>query len=887
MSRGKPKRPETNVSPPPTSFVGRERELAEIARSLAQGERLLMLHGSAGTGKTRLAMRAALAALPAFPGGAWFVELERAVTADDVSVAVARTLGAPLPASASGDVLADRVGRALAGRRRALVILDNFEQVVDAAPATVARWLAAAPLATFLVTSRDLLRIAGERTLDVPPLGLPAEGTSDLAALRGSEAGRLLLDRGGGRARACDARALAGIARKVDGIPLAIELAASRLRALGPGELLRRLGRPLEALGRGVRGASARQATMEGAIVWSWSLLTGPERAVLAQVSVFRGGFDIEAAEAVVRTGGGAVLDVLQALVEKSLLRAEGWHDSAARFSLYDVVRAFATERLAETPGPADVRLRHAAHYAEFGEGLAAAAEGPGFARALRSLSAERDNLAVALEQSLSEPGRESAHRAIRLAIASDPITTAGGPMESHLAHIAAAIDAALRAGADRVAIARARVARGRALQRCGRLDEACEQFEAAVSPEVETLGPAVAAAALRGLGGIRRTQARADEADDCFARALSAARAAGDVVQEGRVLLSEAVHERSRARPEAARERLEGVLRLCRKSGDLRYEALARAEVGSLHLVAGRFRKAERAYRQALSAFEALGDLREQTLVLANLAVLHQEDGAMGEAERGIERALEIVRGLGDRLVEGAMRGIRAGILHETGRLEEACADYEDAIAAMREIGDARLESTFLAGRGAVQAVFGHEADAAASFAAADEIQAHVGDPSLAAAVAVHAGHLDLRRGAVAEVQALLARAASVPPSDELRLAVRLLQRSLRAAATLVARDGAWFEAPGLPRVSLGTRKAIARVLARLVAEWERHPGSSLTVDELLAAGWPGEKVTPGAGANRVRVAMATLRKAGLARLLGSEGGGYALQREVTIVVL
>ena len=388
---------------PLTSFVGRERELALLADRLAAA-RLVTLTGPGGVGKTRLAVQAAVAARGAFDGGVAFVSLAPIRDPGLVAATVAQALG--VREVAGRTVLA---GLTAALRHlRLLLVLDNFEQVLPAAP-VVATLLAACPRLTVLVTSRALLRLSGEHDVAVAPLSVPAPGAAATAeVLERAEATRLFLE----RARAAraelavdaeDAEAIAQVCRRLDGLPLAIELAAARVRLLSPRALLARLERRLPLLTGGPRDAPARQQTLRATIAWSDELLEPDERTLLRRLAVFAGGCTLEAAAAVctpaTAAAGAAVaqLDGLDSLVGKSLLHAGASPAGEPRFGMLETVREYALEQL-EASGEAEaLRWRYARYYT----GLAAEArrdlESPQQVAVLDRLEAELDNFRAVL----------------------------------------------------------------------------------------------------------------------------------------------------------------------------------------------------------------------------------------------------------------------------------------------------------------------------------------------------------------------------------------------------------------------------------------------------------------------------------------------------------
>ena len=398
-----------------TTFVGRERQVQAVQAALLRPTtRLLTLTGPGGTGKTRLALEAAANLLEQFPGGVFFVPLASVTDPDLVPSTVAQVLdvresaGRPL-LTALADFLA---------QREMLLILDNFEQVVDAAP-FVAQLLALPSALKILVTSRTILRIYGEHEYPVPPLTLPDRRSSPSAAhLSHFEAVRLFVSRAQA-ARAAfalddgNAPTIAEICHRLDGLPLAIELAAARIRALTPQAMLQRMERSLPLLTGGSRDLPARQQTLRGAIAWSYDLLEPDEQALFRRLGVFRG-CTLEAIETVCageppRPGATSValaplaldmLDGVASLVEKSLLRQEELADGESWYTMLETVREFAVERLEES-GEADAVRRRQVQAALY---LAESSEhelvGPRQARWFARLEREHDNFRSALRWS-------------------------------------------------------------------------------------------------------------------------------------------------------------------------------------------------------------------------------------------------------------------------------------------------------------------------------------------------------------------------------------------------------------------------------------------------------------------------------------------------------
>jgi predicted ATPase/DNA-binding XRE family transcriptional regulator len=403
--------PEPTLPLAPTPLVGRERDLEEVKAFLGRPEvRLLTLTGTGGIGKTRLAMEAAREAADLFPNGAAFVALAPLNAAELVVLTVARSLG-----------LRETEGRtprealcAYLREKRFLLVLDNFEHLLAAAP-EMAALIESCPDLTLLVTSRAPLRVRGEQEWPVPPLALPISTRSPaMEEVLGSPSGRLFVERARAASPAFEleesnAAAVAAICWRLAGLPLALELAAVRIRFLSPSSLLARLDRALSA--GWARDVPDRQRTMRATLDWSHDLLSEPEKVLFRRLSVFFGGFSLEAAETV-NDDDDDVVDPLARLVEQSLVTTEqNAAEDEVRYGMLEPVRQYGKEKLEESGEAEEAQRRHAAYFLDLAERAAPELTRAGQAASLERLGREHDNLRAALRWLLIRGDIEGAAR--------------------------------------------------------------------------------------------------------------------------------------------------------------------------------------------------------------------------------------------------------------------------------------------------------------------------------------------------------------------------------------------------------------------------------------------------------------------------------------------
>ena len=656
-----------------TTFVGRDKELAE-AGDLLRSTRLLTLTGPGGTGKTRLSLQVAAAAADHFPDGVWFVALDAVRDPALVAPTIARTLGiADNVTRTSVEMLAEQIGDG-----HVLLVLDNFEQVIEAAP-DVADILRRCPNVTCLVTTRIALRVSGEQEYPVPGLPAPPDTSRlsemerlnlpqelrdvDLEALNQYEAVRLFIARAsqvrpGFAVTNANAPAVAAITARLHGMPLAIELAAARIKLLTPDQIHARLEQHLSLLTAGSRDVPERQQTLRGAIAWSYDLLDDGARRLIDRLSVFRGGFDLDMAERVCGPPdevGGDVVDRIGELIDQSLVRPDETEDG--RFAMLETIREFAAEMLAARGEAEAIGDRHAAAMLALAQLAAPELSGVDQRTWLERLEREHDNMRAALDWSVSRP------------------------------------DPALGA--------RLAFALWRFWQKRGYLTEARARFESLDSQGWE-LEPVDRARFAEAFGGIAYWQSDEVTARRSYDVALQVWREIDDKAELANALFNRAYAEMivvmggDLAAPALAtgREMLDEALALYRDVGDKGGEGNILWALGSFHYFTADAATAESWYRRALALHRAAAD---RTMEAWSLHMLAMSQAGQRLFDIGAETARDALRnfresgdvagmilvlddlaiialGLGDNERAGRLWGAARHLQRSTGT---ALADY------------------------------------------------------------------------------------------------------------------------------------------------------------------------------------------------------------------
>lgn len=675
-----------NLPVPLTRFVGRRRELAETRRLLGTS-RLLTLTGVGGCGKTRLALELVVGELNRHPDGVWLVALDALADPDRVPRAVATAIGArEQPATSLTDVVVD-----VLRPKQSLLILDNCEHLIEACARFAHRLLSACPDLRILATSRERLGITGESVWQVPPMPIPQSEKLPSASLRRNEAIELFVDRATSAAPGFElnddnASAVAQICRRLDGIPLVLELAASRVASLEPNDIARRLDDRLDVLGEGNRSAPPRQQTLAAAIDWSHQLLEVTERQLFNRLSVFAGGFTLEAAEDVCcdpTIPADQVVGLLSRLVESSLVLPPHHARGPARYRLLETLRHFGRERLYEIGETERLRQRHVRYCLSLAEKAEPELRGPNQAEWLDRLEAEHHNLRAALEYS-----RDDAEVGLRLVSTLwdfwearghvgeglewlERLLTGDSPVEDRvraratlvvgwlaLAH--AETDRAAKlcdevmslygSLSDRSGIALSTHLRGWLTQYRGAYGEASKLLEEALAEHERLDESWQTAFALHHLGMVSRLRGDYEQARRQHQRSLDLYRRAGDRLRQAYALWMLGTVARYQGEYASSSIHLEESLRLLGELGDRSGVAHVQYTLGDVARLREDHAEAVSLYEESLARLRELGDKRCVASTLGNLAAVAQLQSDPDRTESLFFESLGLRRELGDK---------------------------------------------------------------------------------------------------------------------------------------------------------------------------------------------------------------------------------------------
>lgn len=636
--------PPNNLPIQLTSFIGREKEIAEIKRLLA-ATRLLTLTGAGGAGKTRLSLQVAADLLDGFKNGAWFIELAPLSDLNLVPQTIAAALGLQ---NQSARPMLDALNDYLK-EKTLLLVLDNCEHLIQACAELADALLHYSPRFKILATSREALSVAGETIFRVPSLSLPdANKLPPLDVLSQYESVRLFTDRAFSAQpnfvlTGENASAVAEVCQRLDGIPLAIELAAARIKALKPEEIAARLDNSFRLLTGGSRTAPTRQQTLRGTINWSYDLLSEPEGAMLRQLSVFTGGWMLEAAEAVCADISD-VLDVLSRLIDKSLVIVET-REGATRYRMLETIRQYAREKLLESGESEKIQNRHLEYFVNLAEVAEPKLRGAEQVTWFNRLETELDNFRGALDWSI---GPEKTQLGLQLAGALGYFwvrRTFWSEGYERLVRV-------LKENEEKT-LARANALRV-AAELATRSGNSVEMY-----PLIEESIQILRVFGVEGMRLLGYTLAR----------------------------YSWAIYDRD---PVQARSIAEEGIQISRKAGDLLGLAECLSSLGQVTRRLSDFTSSRSALKESAALFQKMGDRHMYAQILNNLSMVDYFEGNLSQAKEYIEQAISIHQEMGDKFGQATSRPALGDIARRQGNYEEASSLLRKNVEILREMGQA-----------------------------------------------------------------------------------------------------------------------------------------------------------------------------------------------------
>ena len=671
-----------------TALIGREHEGAELQALLARDDvRLVTMTGPGGVGKTRLSLQVGSESVDTYPDGVWFVPLEESFDEPGVVMALGSALGVR---EGGGQSLTDSLVEYLRGKHL-LLVLDNFEQVTQTAP-LISRLLRAAPHIKALVTSRTRLGIQGEREYAVQPLALPQRDAPIVVpALLQCSAVALFVDRAqatssGFTLTESNAAAVTEICRGLDALPLAIELAAARVKLLPPEALLKRMTQRLGLLTGGKGDRPVRQQTLRATIAWSYDLLSLEERTLFIRHAVFAAGFTLDAAEAVCNPDGSIdLLTGLEALVDHSLIRQAEDETGDLRFTMLVTIREFALEQLAEE----EDGLTHARHLAwclDLIQQAEPALRGPEQQRWLEQLEREHDNLRAALAWA------ESAGHGLdclRLAAAMYSFWE----MHGYLTEGRRWLESALALASDAPAGIRAKGLHGLACLMVDQGDssQAAIMHARALALRRDGSDQAGIAESLAGLASARLRQGDLEQAGILYAESLALSREISEPWSIATAVNGAATVAHEKHEYERAQALYEESLGLFKKQGNLRQMAISLNNLATVAHDRRDYARAMELYEQSLALTRALEDKRTSAMALNNQGIVAHDQGDLLKATMLYEESLALFRNLGDqRGIAYLLLGLGI-ITDDQGNFAHAVTFHEESLALFESMGEKR----------------------------------------------------------------------------------------------------------------------------------------------------------------------------------------------------
>lgn len=719
----------TNLDASRTSFIGRASELQALVEQLLSGHsNLITITGPGGTGKTRLSREVGRALLGSYKGGVWFADLTESRNTEGVAYAVAQAFGVPLTGNQTPELA---VGTMLRSRSACVLILDNFEQVAEVAAPIVADWIRGAPSVQFLVTSRAILGIEGEQGFELEPLSLP-KGNSALTEIRNSEAVRLFIERArvhhvGFELDEKTGPAIERICSRLEGMPLAIELAAARTVIMRPEQIAQRLDRIFDVLKSSRRDLAPRQRSLHATIDWSYDLLDEPERWAFAQLSVFRGGFFLDSAEMILDMSrfpdAPSAMDLLQSLREKSLLRA---FDTPyeTRFGMYQVIREYASERwleLASDTERENVSRRFAEYFCNYAAEWDPRVHSQDALEALDRLDYARSNLHEVLQWAQSQKSEPEQRKLfIDVSLHMYSLLRVRGPARQRVPALNAAL--ALVSDTDPVMRARMLFLQSQSHREAGDPTEGYKLALEAVEL-AETTGDAnLVATAKFNLAGVEYAQDHTEKAQELHREVLKVFRATGNRANEARVLSRMALLGAEIGDFDEAIEHSHRSEEIMRGLGDLSGLGFVLSTRGNMYHRNADIEHAIDYFVEAQKIYRELNDKRMIAMCLGNLALMNRQLRRFDAAEPLVHECTDLARELGDRLTL-AKNLMNTGIMYvELGCFDEAEPMLTEAAPLFAEHKLPRLQAVCIEN---LAFITGQRGDLNAALAGFDEAEA------------------------------------------------------------------------------------------------------------------------------------------------------------------
>ena len=681
-----------------TSFIGREKEILQVKRLLL-GDRFVTLTGPGGTGKTRLAVQTGADLLELFPDGVWLVELASLADPSLVPQTIAATL--QVRESAGRPIMTLLIDYLQA--KEMLLILDNCEHLLAACAEVITALLRACPHLSIIATSREALDIPGEMTLRVPSLSVPDIRRAPPAeTLTQYEAIQLFVDRAGAiqpdfALTDANAFAVAQICHRLDGIPLAIELAVARVKMMPVEQVIRRLDNRFRLLTGGSRTALPRHQTLRALIDWSYDLLSDTERVLFQRLSIFAGGWTLEAAERICQGDEirrDDILDLLTQLVNKSLVIPDQETDAEGRYRFLETIRQYARERLMEAGGGEEIRHQHLAFYVEFAERAEPELRGPNQIEWLDRLDQEVDNIRAALEWAL-EANAEAGLRIVSALLWFLHIRSGKGEGIDWLERMLAA-EARERAEAP-LSEARA-IIRGKALNAAGTLmvmhgdaERACALSEESLKlhEELTPMGRQGAAHALWNLAQGASYHEDLDRSWELTEKSMTLYREVGDKFGVAQCLDHLGSYALIKGDYSLARQTWEEDLALRRELGDKDGIAWSLSLLANLELWRGNQDQAWTLYVDSLNAFQEISNKWAASMALSGMGSVMLAKGNFERAAKLYEEALAYGRDMGDQNTIAGRRYDLARVAWSSGEYERAAKMYADTLPIVRKMNN------------------------------------------------------------------------------------------------------------------------------------------------------------------------------------------------------